>query len=172
MPQACGHPALRATGTQFLWKRVPRPPRIFLGAALSGQNGPKGACRETQMFTARSAGRNGAGGSRAVPQAFGHPALRATGTQFLWKRVPRPPRVFLGAARKRANLPLAGLPRMGSGEGERMGGGRGGRNHRSQLPGRETNSSATSDRWKVRGSTLPGRGVGDARTETRLFNIM
>ena len=150
------------------------------------------------MFTARSVRRPQGRGRKPSGAAGLWPSRTARhGHPILSEKGPTPPRMFLGAARRKGQICLsrgfpgqgtarergweegevAGTaapcsPDMGSGEGARMGGGRGGRNHRSLLPGRETNSSATSDRWKVRGSTLPGRGVGDARTETRSFNIM
>jgi hypothetical protein len=97
------------------------------------------------------------------------PTPRSTGTVSQWKSVPRPQgKGFPRLPRTEIDL-FKGFPTLGRGAEGAQGGGRGGRNHRSPLPGREKNSSATSDRWKIRGSALPERGVGDASIDLRLF---
>ena len=126
------------------------------------------ACRETRCLRhGRFAGHKGAGGSRAMPQADGHPAPRATGTHFPWKRVPRPPRNILGAAQKGQILLTRGFPRWGA--ARKCG------REEEEVAGTTAPHSQAGRRTpvlpvrggRVRGSALPRKGAGDASTESR-----
>jgi hypothetical protein len=104
------------------------------------------------MFTARSARRPQGHGREPSGAAGLWPSRTARhGHPILFEKDPAPPKDFpWSRPKQRANLLFAGLPPLGNGEGARMGGGRGGRNHRPLLPGhgeRRGSADGRRERW-------------------------